>query len=273
MAYTGALYTLPAMSHSAISMAHTPPAWRAGPPNCLILRNNLVELQRVLAQNPTLQKQSVGCAGAVTNFAESIYSLIGIDANDRAGTGPGLDDRGHAQIRNLERRGTRVGVDALGIGLRGSPSRRAAPSAPAVVFRTSRRLIEGLALLLMSRSSFLAQVASRVMGHEDRFNNFPTLDRCGRERPARAGVSSRSNRGVSHSDGGRVSRSSDRADAWPSQPFTAQCLTNLLLFETLRRRRQPMTGIAMTNSIRTIDHPDPQHGACCLRQRRWPAHK
>src|SRR6266849_10169218 len=75
------------------------------------LAKNLVELQRVLAQNAALQKQRVSGAGAVPHFSQSIDALISINTNDRTGTGTGLHDRRHAQVRDLERRRTRIGID------------------------------------------------------------------------------------------------------------------------------------------------------------------
>src|SRR4029079_10805972 len=60
------------------------------------------------------------------------------------GLGPGLTivATRKSVIRNAE--GLELVLTPLGYASRGSPSRRAAPSAPAEVFRTSRRLIGNL---------------------------------------------------------------------------------------------------------------------------------
>jgi hypothetical protein len=50
----------------------------------LDLLPQVIEPERVLAQQAALQKQCVGCAGAVPDFAEAVDSLIGVDPNDRA---------------------------------------------------------------------------------------------------------------------------------------------------------------------------------------------
>ncbi len=68
------------------------------------LAEKLVELQRVLADDAALQKQGVSGAGAVAYFTKSVNALIGIDSNDRAGTGAGLDHRSDAQVGDLQRR-------------------------------------------------------------------------------------------------------------------------------------------------------------------------
>ena len=56
----------------------------------LDLAEKSVELQRVLADNAALQKQSVRRAGAVPDFPQAIHSLVGIETNDGQGLGPGF---------------------------------------------------------------------------------------------------------------------------------------------------------------------------------------
>ena len=90
----------------------------------LDLLEEVRDVERVLIQQPALQKQRVGGAGAVTDFAQPIDALVGVDADDGAGARPGLHDRGHAKIGDLERGRARVGID---IPLRG-PARPRPPA-------------------------------------------------------------------------------------------------------------------------------------------------
>ncbi len=76
-------------------MAHTPPAWRACPPNCLILRKSLSSLERVFSHNAALQEKRIGGAGTITHFAQTVDALVGINANDRTGTRSRLYDGRH----------------------------------------------------------------------------------------------------------------------------------------------------------------------------------
>src|SRR5450755_1176207 len=90
------------------------------------------------------------------------------------GLGPGLTivATRKSVIRSAE--GLELVLTPLGWASSGSPSRSAAPKAPAELFRISRRLIEVLSDLLMGRSSFLTQVASRLVCAQRRFNSFST---------------------------------------------------------------------------------------------------
>src|SRR5437899_658572 len=64
----------------------------------LHLAENLVELEGILAQYPALEKQRIRRAGTVADFAQSVDSLIGIDANDWARARARLHHSGYAQV-------------------------------------------------------------------------------------------------------------------------------------------------------------------------------
>src|SRR5580704_8004120 len=72
----------------------------------LDLAENLVELQRILAQNPALEKQGISGARAITDLPQTVHSLVGIDANDWARARARLHHSGYAQVYDLQRRGT-----------------------------------------------------------------------------------------------------------------------------------------------------------------------
>ena len=77
-----------------------------------------IQLQRILAEDTALQKKSIRGTGAIADFAQPIHTLIGVDANDGTRTRPRFHDSRHAEVGDLQRRRTRIGVDALGIGFR-----------------------------------------------------------------------------------------------------------------------------------------------------------
>src|SRR5579864_3979589 len=72
----------------------------------LDLAENFVELQRILAQNPALKKQGISGARAITDLAQTVHSLVGIDANDWTRARTRLHHSGNAQVCDLQRRGT-----------------------------------------------------------------------------------------------------------------------------------------------------------------------
>src|SRR6185369_14997330 len=67
------------------------------------LAENPVELQWVFSEDAALQKQGVSGAGTVAYFAKSVNALIGVDSNDWAGAGAGLDHGCDAQVGDLQR--------------------------------------------------------------------------------------------------------------------------------------------------------------------------
>ena len=67
------------------------------------LLKKIGDVERVLVQQAALQKQRVSGAGAVAHFTQSVDALVGVDADDRARTRPGLHHYGHAQVGDLER--------------------------------------------------------------------------------------------------------------------------------------------------------------------------
>ena len=75
------------------------------------LLEEVSDVERILAQHAALQKQRIGGAGAVADFAQSVDALVGVEANDGAGAGTGLEHGGHAQVGDLQRGRARVGVD------------------------------------------------------------------------------------------------------------------------------------------------------------------
>ena len=83
----------------------------------LDLAEDSIHLQRVLVENPALQHQRVGGAGAIPDLAESVHSLVGVNANDGARAGSGLHHCCHAHVRDPQRRRTGIGVDPFGVGL------------------------------------------------------------------------------------------------------------------------------------------------------------
>ncbi len=83
----------PARSHRAISTPHTPPACRECPPNCLIFLNSRSTLQGFSPSSRLFKHQRVLGTGVVTHFTQSVDSLIGINANDRARHGSVLPRR------------------------------------------------------------------------------------------------------------------------------------------------------------------------------------
>ena len=83
----------------------------------LDLAKNLVELQWVLSHNATFQKERVGGTCAVAHFAQPVNPLIRVDPNERARTRSRLHHRGHAQIRDPQRRWTGVRVHTFGVSL------------------------------------------------------------------------------------------------------------------------------------------------------------
>src|SRR5262249_1772827 len=73
----------------------------------------LIELERVFAEEAALQEQRIGWAGAVTHFAKAIDALIGVDSDDRTGTRARFLDDGYAQVGDFQLGRTGVGIDAL----------------------------------------------------------------------------------------------------------------------------------------------------------------
>src|SRR5579872_274511 len=79
---------------------------------------DLIDVTRVFTQNAALEDQGVGLAGAVANFAQPVYALISIDANQRARKGR-AGNHGDAQVGDLEIRRVGVSVHVLRRGIEG----------------------------------------------------------------------------------------------------------------------------------------------------------
>jgi hypothetical protein len=76
-----------------------------------------IDVAGVLAQQPALEHQRVGGAGAVANFAETDNALVGVDLEQRRAE-RSAGDFGDADIGNPQlarvRRGADVGLDQFG---------------------------------------------------------------------------------------------------------------------------------------------------------------
>ena len=96
----------------------------------LDLLKDVSDAKRILAYDAALQKERVGGAGAVSNFAEPIDALVGIEPDDGAGARAGLAHGGYAQVRDPESRRTGMSVDVLKGRLRagGSASAQKRPT-------------------------------------------------------------------------------------------------------------------------------------------------
>jgi hypothetical protein len=81
----------------------------------LELAKNLIQLQRVLAHDATLQEKRVSRTGAVANFAQAVHALIGINPDDGAGAGSRLHNSSYAHIGDLQRGRGGIGIYAFGI--------------------------------------------------------------------------------------------------------------------------------------------------------------
>src|SRR5260370_37994371 len=87
------------------------------------LRNFLkevVDVERVLANDAALENHGVLIVGHIANLAQTVHTLIGINANDRARTWPGFLDHGVAHVSDLQLGRVSVAVYMLqcGLGLR-----------------------------------------------------------------------------------------------------------------------------------------------------------
>ena len=80
-------------------------------PELLDLLEEISNIERVLIQQAALEKQRVGGAGAVADFAQSIDALVGVEADDGARAWSRFRHDGHAKIGDLERGRAGVGVD------------------------------------------------------------------------------------------------------------------------------------------------------------------
>jgi hypothetical protein len=85
----------------------------------LDLSKNLVELQRVFADNSAFQEKRVGRARAISHLSQSVDPLIGINPNDRTRARSGLRDDGDSQVRDSQSGRARIYIHRFGIGLEG----------------------------------------------------------------------------------------------------------------------------------------------------------
>jgi hypothetical protein len=76
----------------------------------LDLAEDLVDVARVLAEDPALEDQRIGLAASIANFAVPRDALVRVDPDERHRHGR-ADDHGHAQVRDLEGRGLRRPLD------------------------------------------------------------------------------------------------------------------------------------------------------------------
>src|SRR5205823_11071439 len=87
------------------------------------LRNfleEIVDVERVLAHDAALENHGVLIVGHIADLPETVHSLIGIDANDRARAWTGFLNHGVAHVSDLQLGRVAVAVYMLqcGLGLR-----------------------------------------------------------------------------------------------------------------------------------------------------------
>ena len=81
------------------------------------LSKQAVDLKRIFAEQPALQKKRIRWASAVAHFAKATNTLIRINANQRTRTRSGFYNDRHAQVGDFQIRGLRICIDVPGIGI------------------------------------------------------------------------------------------------------------------------------------------------------------
>src|SRR5262249_61927454 len=78
----------------------------------LHLAEELVDVAGILLQQAALEHEGIVLAGAVADFAEAVYALVGVDADDRAVHGRAADGE-DTEVGDLQSRRLGVGVGVL----------------------------------------------------------------------------------------------------------------------------------------------------------------
>jgi hypothetical protein len=77
----------------------------------------VVDVERILAHDAALEDHGVLIVGHIADLAQTVYALVGVDANDRTGTWPWFLDNGVAHVGDLQLGWVAVAVYMLQCGL------------------------------------------------------------------------------------------------------------------------------------------------------------